>query len=243
MTKPTMPLRPQDPLVHPPAYTEGYRSSTTRAPGQPLVALDAALCDTSGPAFGHGDVATLDNDLLQNFAAPGASPVGERIVVHGHVLDQNIRPVDNTLVEIWQANAGGRYRHKNDTYLAPVDPNFSGCGRTITDTTGYYLFQTVKPGAYPWPNWTPSWRPAHIHFSVFGHSFTQRLITQMYFEGDPLVPLCPIVRTIPDEAAIDRLIARLDMEASTPFDCLAYRFDIVLRGPGATLFENRPEGD
>ncbi len=237
------PLLPQDRSLHPPAYTEGYKSSTTRAPSQPLVALDAGLHDTSGPAFGHLALGALDNDLLQNFITEGGSPLGERILVHGRVLDQNARPVPNTLVEIWQANAGGRYRHRNDTYLAPIDPNFGGCGRVLTDDEGYYSFKTVKPGAYPWPNWEPSWRPAHIHLSVFGPTFAQRLITQMYFEGDPLVALCPIVQTVPDAGAIDRLVAKLDSEASTPFDSLAYRFDVVLRGRGAAIFENRTEGD
>jgi protocatechuate 3,4-dioxygenase beta subunit len=159
------------------------------------------------------------------------------------VLDENGRPVPNTLVEIWQANAGGRYRHKKDTYLAPIDPNFGGCGRTITDENGYYYFRTVKPGAYPWLNWVNDWRPAHIHVSVFGHAWTQRLITQMYFEGDPLIATCPIVNTIRDKAAIGQLIAALDKNASVPLDSIAYKFDIVLRGRRATLFENRLEGN
>jgi protocatechuate 3,4-dioxygenase beta subunit len=209
----------------------------------PLVAVPATLSETTGPAFGQNDIGALDNDLLLNFAQDGGAPLGERILVHGHVLDQYAKPVPNTLVEIWQANAGGRYRHRNDTYLAPIDPNFGGCGRTLTDANGYYAFKTVKPGAYPWPNWEASWRPAHIHLSVFGPSFVQRLITQMYFEGDPLVPLCPIVQTIPDGKAINRLIARLDVDVSEPFDYLAYRFDVVLRGRNASLFENRPEGN
>ncbi len=136
----------------------------------------------------------------------------------------------NTLVEIWQANAGGRYRHKKDTYLAPIDPNFGGCGRTLTDANGFYFFRTVKPGAYPWRNWVNNWRPAHIHVSVFGASFSQRLITQMYFEGDPLIAKCPIVNSIPDPRAIEQLIAPLDMNAAIPLDSLAYKFDIILRG-------------
>ena len=163
--------------------------------------------------------------------------------MHGRVLDENGRGVSNTLVEFWQANAGGRYRHKKDTYLAPIDPNFGGCGRTLTDEDGYYHFRTIKPGAYPWRNWVNSWRPAHIHFSVFGPGFVQRLITQMYFEGDPLIPLDPMIQGIPDQSALEQLIAPLDMNAAIPLDSLAYKFDIVLRGRRSTLFENRLEGN
>ena len=163
--------------------------------------------------------------------------------MHGRVLDEDGRGVPGTLVEFWQANAGGRYRHKKDTYLAPIDPNFGGCGRTLTDETGFYFFRTVKPGAYPWRNWVNNWRPAHIHFSIFGTGFVQRLITQMYFEGDPLIPHCPILASIPDPAALDQLIAPLDLNASIPLDSLAYKFDIVLRGRRSTLFENRLEGN
>jgi protocatechuate 3,4-dioxygenase beta subunit len=151
--------------------------------------------------------------------------------------------VPGALVEIWQANAGGRYRHVTDTYLAAIDPNFGGCGRCLTDADGAYAFRTIKPGAYPWPNSANSWRPPHIHFSLFGTAFCQRLITQMYFEGDPLIPLCPIVNAIPDPAGVARLVAPLDMSAAKPFDSLAYRFDIVLRGRHSTLFENRLEGN
>ena len=159
------------------------------------------------------------------------------------VLDGVARPVAGVLVEFWQANAGGRYRHRNDSYLAPVDPNFGGCGRTITDAEGRYAFRTVKPGPYPYRNRGNDWRPAHIHFSVFGSGFAQRLITQMYFEGDPLLSHCPIVKAIPDQDAIDRLVAPLDLNAAAPLDCLAYKFDIVLRGSRSTLFENRLEGN
>jgi protocatechuate 3,4-dioxygenase beta subunit len=162
--------------------------------------------------------------------------------VHGRVLDETGRGVPNTLVEIWQANAGGRYRHVNDRYLAPIDPHFGGCGRTLTDDQGSYFFRTVKPGAYPFRNFVNSWRPAHIHFSVFGTGLAQRLITQMYFEGDPLIRTDVIAHTIPDPEAIERLVARLDLSAAVPLDCLAYRFDIVLRGRRATLFENKLQG-
>ncbi len=146
-------------------------------------------------------------------------------------------------MEFWQANAGGRYRHKKETYQAPLDPNFGGCGRTITDEDGRYFLRTVKPGPYPWPNGPNDWRPAHIHFSIFGHAFAQRLITQMYFEGDPLIPICPIVRTIPDKAAVGLLVAALDMANTIPMDSRAYKFDIVLRGRRSTPFENRMEGN
>lgn len=232
----------RDRLWHPPALSPDYKTSTTRSPRLSLLSLQGSLSELTGPTFGQSDIAPLDNDLIRNFATTG-DPVGERIIVHGRVLDENGRPVPRTLVEIWQANAGGRYRHKKDTYLAALDPNFGGCGRTLTDDTGHYAFRTIKPGAYPWRNWVNSWRPAHIHVSVFGSGFAQRLITQMYFEGDPLIRHCPIVNTIPDPRAIDQLIAPLDLNAAEPLDALAYRFDIVLRGSRSTFFENRPEGN
>jgi protocatechuate 3,4-dioxygenase beta subunit len=228
---------------HPPAHHSDYKTSVTRSPQYAAISLDQTVSEITGPVFGHTDIDAIDNDLLMNFARPGESPVGERIIVHGRVLDENARPVPNTLVEIWQANASGRYRHKKDSYLGALDPNFGGCGRTLTDDQGYYFFRTVKPGAYPWRNWVNDWRPAHIHVSVFGSGFTQRLITQMYFEGDPLIAKCPIVATIPNPAAVDLLIARLDMNATVPLDSIAYRFDIVLRGRRSTLFENRLEGN
>ncbi|MFN4129360.1 MAG: protocatechuate 3,4-dioxygenase subunit beta [Paracoccaceae bacterium] len=226
----------------PPALTPDYKTSVARSPRLALLSLEGSMSEITGPTFGHTDIELIDNDLIRNYAKSG-DPVGERIVVHGRVLDENGRGVPNTLVEIWQANAGGRYRHKKDSYLAPIDPNFGGCGRTLTDDQGYYFFRTVKPGAYPWRNWVNNWRPAHIHVSVFGSSFSQRLITQMYFEGDPLIAQCPIVQAIPDPRAIDQLIASLDMNAAIPLDSLAYRFDIVLRGRRSTLFENRLEGN
>lgn len=232
----------RDRRIHPPELTPDYKTSVARSPRLALISLQGSVSETTGPVFGHGDLNPIDNDLIKNYAKDG-DPVGERIIVHGRVLDENARPVPNTLVEIWQANAGGRYRHKKDTYLAPIDPNFGGCGRTITDAEGHYFFRTVKPGAYPWRNWVNNWRPAHIHVSVFGHAFCQRLITQLYFEGDPLIPHCPIVQTIPDPDAIDRLTAKLDLNATVPLDSIAYRFDIVLRGRRSTMFENRMEGN
>lgn len=234
---------PRDPKRHPPALSPGYKSSVTRSPNTPLISLPNSVSEITGPVFGHHDINASDYDLLHNFAETGKSAIGERIILHGRVLDENARPVPHTLVEIWQANAGGRYRHKNDTYLAPVDPNFGGCGRAITDNTGYYRFHTVKPGAYPWRNHLDNWRPAHVHVSVFGTAFAQRLVTQCYFEGDPLIPLCPIVQTIPDPDAIVQLTAALDMNAAIPLDSIAYKFDIVLRGRCSTLFENRLEGN
>ncbi len=162
--------------------------------------------------------------------------------MHGRVIDEDERPVPGALVEIWQANAGGRYRHVNDRYVAALDPNFAGLGRTISDRDGWYRFRTIKPGPYPWRNRINDWRPAHIHLSVFGRSFVQRLVTQLYFEGDPLLRVDAIYHTIPDADARDRLVARLDLGETLPLDTIAYRFDIVLRGRRQTPFENRPEG-
>lgn len=232
----------RDRTLHPAALTPDYKTSVARSPRYAMLSLQSSASEVTGPTFGHSDIDPLDNDLIRNYAKSG-DPIGERIIVHGRVLDENARPVPNTLVEVWQANAGGRYRHKKDTYLAPIDPNFGGCGRTLTDENGYYSFRTVKPGAYPWRNWVNNWRPAHIHISVFGTAFAQRLITQMYFEGDPLIAQCPIVKTIPDQRAIDQLVAALDLNATIPLDSIAYKFDIVLRGHRSTYFENRPEGN
>lgn len=227
---------------HPPALTPDYKTSVARSPRNALLSLQSSDSELTGPTFGHGDIDARDNDLIRNYAKSG-DPIGERIILHGRVLDENARPVANTLVEIWQANAGGRYRHKKDAYLAPIDPNFGGCGRTLTDANGHYVFRTIKPGAYPWRNWVNNWRPAHIHLSVFGTAFAQRLITQLYFEGDPLIAKCPIVNAIPDRRAIDQLVAALDLNATLPLDSIAYKFDIVLRGHRSTFFENRLEGN
>lgn len=242
MTRPAE-FHQRDRALQPPALTPGYKTSVARSPRQALISLENTVSEITGPVFGHQDIDAGDNDLLTNYARAGESPIGERIILHGRVLDENARPVPNTLVEIWQANAGGRYRHKKDTYLAPIDPNFGGCGRTLTDGGGYFFFRTVKPGAYPWRNHVNNWRPAHIHVSVFGSGFVQRLITQCYFEGDPLIPLCPIVQTIPDPDAIEQLTAKLDLNATVPLDSIAWKFDIVLRGRRSTLFENRLEGN
>ncbi len=236
----------RDHAWHPPALTPAYKTSIVRSPAQPLLSLPQSLSEITGPTFGQADLGPLDHDLILNYATKcsgGGEPIGERIIVHGRVTDGNGRPVPGALVEVWQANAGGRYRHVKDTYLAAIDPNFGGCGRCLTGADGSYSFRTIKPGAYPWPNSNTSWRPPHIHFSLFGTAFCQRLMTQMYFEGDPLIALCPIVNTIPDPEGVARLVAPLDMAASKPFDSLAYRFDIVLRGRRSTLFENRLEGN
>lgn len=228
---------------HPPAYAPDYKTSVVRSPQRALLSFDNTLSEIAGPVFGHSILGELDNDLIHNFAKPGESAIGQRIIVHGRVIDERGKGVAGALLEFWQANAGGRYRHKREGYVAALDTNFGGCGRTITDDEGYYRFRTVKPGAYPWPNGVNDWRPAHIHFSVFGHGFAQRLITQMYFEGDPMIWNCPIVRSIPDKAAIEQLVAGLDMNNTIPMDARAYKFDIVLRGRRSTLFENRMEGN
>lgn len=234
------PLYFRDRDWHPPAYTPGYKTSMTRSPFRPLVSLGSTLTEETGPAFGQSMIGELDNNLVMNFT--GQPAIGERIIFHGRVLDENGRGVPGVLIEAWQANAGGRYRHKKDGYLAPLDPNFGGCGRTLTAADGAYEFLTVRPGAYPWPNRVNEWRPMHVHLSVFGTGFGQRLITQFYFEGDPLIARCPIVNTIGQAEAIDKLVSRLDMNRAIPMDCLAYKFDIVLRGRRQSYFENRKEG-
>lgn len=226
---------------HPPAYSPEYKSSVLRSPRNAPISLQNSLSEITGPVFASSELGPLDNDLILNYAKQGM-PIGERIIVHGYVRDENGQPMRNTLVEVWQANAGGRYRHKKDQYLAPIDPNFGGCGRMLTDDKGYYVFRTIKPGPYPWRNRVNDWRPAHIHFSLSGDAFAQRLITQMYFEGDPLIAQCPIVRSINNDDAVRSLISVLDKSASVQLDSLAYRFDLVLRGHRATLFENRLQG-
>jgi protocatechuate 3,4-dioxygenase beta subunit len=238
----TGPLIARDRSIHPVPYDPEYKTSVTRSPNLPLLSLESTLSEETGPVFGHGIIGELDNNLISNFTQGAGLAIGERIRMHGRVLDERNRPVPNTLVEIWQANAGGRYRHVKDGYFAPLDPNFGGCGRTLTDDNGYYEFMTIRPGAYPWPNRTNDWRPMHIHFSVFGQSFGQRLITQAYFEGDPLINRCPIAATIKSRSQLNRLVAALDMQSSRSMDYLAYKFDIVLRGHRQSMFENKPEG-
>ncbi len=236
------PLVPRNRELHPEPYWPDYKTSIARSPRLPLLSMESSASEETGPTFGHGLIGALDNNLILNWSQGKAAAIGERILVHGRVLDGFARPVPNTLVEIWQANAGGRYRHKKDGYLAPLDENFGGCGRTLTDENGYYKFLTIRPGAYPWPNRGNDWRPMHIHVSVFGHSFGQRLITQLYFEGDPLIQHCPIAATVRNKSQLDALVAPLDLAMSKPLDFLAYKFDIVLRGRRQTMFENKMEG-
>jgi protocatechuate 3,4-dioxygenase beta subunit len=220
------PAGTQPDYLHPP-----YKSTLRRAPTKPLLLLPHTLSELTGPLFGHDSVAPNENDLTRQHHG---EPVGERIIVSGRVLDEDARPVPHTLVEIWQTNSAGRYLHKNDNHGAPLDPNFTGCGRALTDGEGHYRFVTIKPGAYPWGNHHNAWRPAHIHFSVFGPAFLTRLVTQMYFPGDALLPFDPIFNSIPDERARSLLISSFDWESTMPAHALGYRFDIVLRGRDAT---------
>lgn len=236
------PLIPRNRAIHPPAYDVDYKTAVARSPRFALLSLESTVTEETGPVFGHDLLGPHDSNLIVNYTQGKERAVGERIRVHGRVMDENGRAVPNTLVEVWQANAGGRYRHVKDTYFAPLDPHFGGCGRTITDENGHYEFMTIRPGAYPWPNRANDWRPMHIHFSLFGSGFGHRLITQMYFQGDPLIDLCPIAATIKNRSQLDRLVAPLDMQGSRPMDYLAYKFDIVLRGRRQTMFENKIEG-
>jgi protocatechuate 3,4-dioxygenase, beta subunit len=225
----------RDEGVHPPYLYPDYKATRLRAPGKPLVILPHSLTEITGPAYGHEKVGALDHDLTRQFEG---EPLGERIIVHGRVLDGDGRPVRNSLVEIWQANAAGRYTHQGDRHPAPLDPNFSGTGRCMTDAEGNYRFVTIKPGAYPWRNHDNAWRPAHIHFSLFGQAFTQRLITQMYFPGDPLFALDPIYQSIVDPAARERLVATYDHDLTQPEWSTGYRWDIVLTGSRRTPMED-----
>ncbi|WFE40882.1 protocatechuate 3,4-dioxygenase subunit beta [Micromonospora sp. WMMD998] len=227
--------RRDDVDVHPPLLSPGYGSTVARAPRQPLAYLPQRLTEVTGPLLGEGRLGALDHDLTRQH---DGEPQGQRIVVHGRVRDGDGRPVAGTLVEIWQANAAGRYRHAADTWPAPLDPHFDGVGRALTDGQGRYRFVTVQPGAYPWRNHDNAWRPAHIHFSLFGRAFTQRLVTQMYFPGDPLFVQDPIFNAVRDPAARQRMVARYDHAATVPEWALAYEFDIVLRGREGTPFED-----
>ena len=211
-----------------------YRWSISRAPTRPLILLPHTLSEVTGPVFGQDTIGPSDNDLTRQH---DGEPLGERIFVSGRVLDENSRPVRRALIEIWQANAAGRYRHKSDTHNAPLDPNFTGCGRVLTDELGRYQFTTIKPGAYPWGNHYNAWRPQHIHLSLFGAGILERLVTQMYFPGDPLLDDDPIFNSVPDERARRRLIARFDWETTVPITGLGYSFDVVLRGREVTPFE------
>jgi protocatechuate 3,4-dioxygenase, beta subunit len=227
------PFRRNEPGTQPEYLCPAYQATRCRAPSQPLIFLPHTLSEVTGPVFGHSDIHPGDNELTVQHAE---EPLGERIIVSGRVLDGNGHPVSNSLIEVWQANAAGRYAHVNDNHPAPLDPNFTGTGRTLTDADGFYSFVTIKPGAYPWGNHENAWRPAHIHFSLFGPAFVTRLITQMYFPGDPLFAYDPILQSIPDERAQQRLISQFDLETTKPQWALGYRFDIVLRGRDATPF-------
>jgi protocatechuate 3,4-dioxygenase beta subunit len=220
--------------LDPPLLVPDYKSSVSRAPRRPLTVLPHTVTELTGPVFGDERVGELDHDLTRQHEG---EPLGERIVVHGRVTDTDGRPVRNSLVEVWQANAAGRYGHEIDQHPAPLDPNFSGAGRALTDDEGRYRFVTIKPGAYPWGNHHNAWRPAHIHFSLFGAAFVSRLVTQMYFPGDPLFGQDPIFNAVRDPAARERLVCAFDLDSTEPEWALAYRFDIVLRGPAATPME------
>lgn len=214
----------------------GYVSTALRNPREPLILVPQTLSEFTGPVYGHGAVREGDNDLTRQCAS---EPQGQRIVVSGRVVDEGGKPIRGALVEVWQANAAGRYRHANDNHPAPLDPNFIGAGRTMTDDAGQYQFVTIQPGAYPWRNHYNAWRPAHIHFSLFGTSFLSRMVTQMYFPGDPLIASDPVMQSIADEKARMRLVSAFDIEKTMPEWALAYRFDIVLRGRDATPFETK----
>jgi protocatechuate 3,4-dioxygenase, beta subunit len=218
-------------LLYPP-----YQSTIKRAPTKALIRLPQNFSDLAAPVYGYLPVGETDNDLTRQHAG---EPLGERIVVAGRVLDEDGRAVPNTLVEIWQCNAAGRYAHARDDHPAPLDPNFSGAGRVVTDAEGRYRFVSIKPGAYPWRNHDNAWRPAHIHFSLFGTSFQTRLVTQMYFPNDPLFAYDPILQSVPDERARQRLVSTFDLSLTEPEWALGYRFDVVLRGRNSTPFEQR----
>jgi protocatechuate 3,4-dioxygenase beta subunit len=209
----------------------GYRSTQWRVPSHPLVTLPEELHRLDGPVFGESTLESSDDDLTRQHVG---DPLGERIIVHGRVLDESGRPLRGVLVEVWQANAAGRYHHEVDRHPAPLDPNFSGAGRCLTGDEGRYRFTTIKPGAYPWGNHPNAWRPAHIHFSLFGRTFEQRLVTQMYFPGDPLFPYDPIFNSVRDPRARELLIARFDPETTQPEWALSFEWDVVLR---STPFE------
>ncbi|MDX2160288.1 MAG: protocatechuate 3,4-dioxygenase subunit beta [bacterium] len=238
MTDPSKPLTSLDRAIHPPYLHPDYQSTIKRAPQKPLVITPQTLSELTAPVFGHDEIGALDADLTRNGVVNG-EPLGERIIVTGRVLDEANRPVRDALLEIWQANAAGRYTHKLDQHDAPLDPNFSGVGRILTDANGEYRITTIRPGAYPWRNHTNAWRPPHIHFSVFGRAFISRLVTQMYFPGDPLLAFDPIYNGIPDANGRARLIAAYDHSVTQPEWALGYRFDVVLNGSQMTPFETK----
>lgn len=230
---------PRDWAGHPPYRHDAYVSTRLRGPTRPLVPLTHTLSEITGPIYGHGDIDPLDSDLTRNSARSGVA-LGERIIVSGMVLDDRGKPIANTLIEVWQANAAGRYIHRVDQHDAPLDPNFLGAGRCVTDHSGRYTLTTIKPGAYPWANHPNAWRPPHIHFSVFGPCIATRLVTQMYFPGDPLLKYDPIFNSTPDENARKRLIAKFSLDLTQPGRALGYEFNIVLRGRNGTPMNKEP---
>jgi protocatechuate 3,4-dioxygenase, beta subunit len=230
----TTPASRHHPVLDPPYDVPEYRSSVKRAPRLPLIELPRGETERTGPLFAHLDLSGSDADLTGQH---DGEPLGERMIVAGQVLDGDKRPLAHTLVEVWQANSTGRYAHQVDQHPAPLDPNFTGAGRCLTDADGRYRFTTIKPGAYPWGNHHNAWRPAHIHFSVFGHSFSDRLVTQMYFPGDPLFAYDPIYQSVRHERARRRLVSALDIDLCEPEWALGYRFDIIVSGPLATPVE------
>jgi protocatechuate 3,4-dioxygenase beta subunit len=223
--------------VHPRYLHEPYKSTVLRSPRQPLVPLEASLSELTGPVFGEDTVQPIDADLTRN-AGTGGEAIGQRIYVTGRLLEEDDRPIANALIEVWQANAAGRYLHRHDQHDAPLDPNFTGAGRCITNSRGEYRFVSIHPGAYPWSNHPNAWRPSHIHFSLFGSAFVSRLVTQMYFPGDPLLPLDPIFNGVP-ECGRALLIAHYAHDVTEPGLALGYRFDIVLRGRDETPLEKK----
>jgi protocatechuate 3,4-dioxygenase, beta subunit len=230
-------LTPRHWPSHPPYIHPPYKSTVLRGPTRPLVPLAHTLSELAQPVYGHDDIGALDHDLTRN-AAKNGEPLGERMILTGRVLDDRGRPVTQTLVELWQCNAAGRYVHWVDDHDAPLDPNFLGAGRCLTDSQGRYRFVTIKPGAYPWGNHPNAWRPNHIHLSLFGRYFASRLVTQMYFPGDPLLAFDPVFRSTAADAR-ERLVARFSLDATEQGHALGYEFDIVLRGADQTPMEHR----
>jgi len=226
--------------IFPPFLYEAYKSTIRRAPRMPLVEVPLTISELTGPGPLISAVTSEDADLTRN-SSQGEEAIGQRIIVTGQVLDENGDPIPRALVEVWQANAAGRYIHKRDNWPAPLDPNFIGIGRCLTDANGNYRFLTIRPGAYPWKNHHNAWRPAHIHFSVFGPSWLSRLVTQMYFEDDPLFFQDPVFNAVPTDDAKRRLIARYDHDVSMSEWALGWRWNIVLKGSQATPFENNEE--
>jgi protocatechuate 3,4-dioxygenase beta subunit len=229
----SVPFRPLTADTQPSNDTPSYGSTHLRHPKRPLLRIPQTVTETTGPVFDPAKFPAMIDLSVKD----GKQALGERIIVRGRVVDENDRPIPHTMIEIWQANASGRYDHPGDTHDAPLDPNFRGNGRVFTDAEGWYQFVSIKPGAYPWRNHSNAWRPNHIHYSLFGNGFAQRLVTQMYFPGDPLLPLDPVFLSVPDEGARSRLVAGFDLAITAPEWALGYRFDFVLRGRTATPME------